>query len=108
MVRTRLTSSGLNTGGSFLRLLEMPDLGRQIVVTQRDAEQEAHSGHDPVAVADAGAALDEMRLESTHLVGHRCIGRTFEPGGEPLAAIVDMAALMCELSLRAAMSSIIR
>ena len=39
------------------RLLKMPDLGRQIVATQRDAEQEAHPGHDPVAVGDAGAEL---------------------------------------------------
>ena len=33
MVRTRLTSSGLSTGGSLLRLLDVPDLGRQIVAT---------------------------------------------------------------------------
>ena len=44
----------------LLRLLHVPDLGRQIVAAQRDAEQEAHPGHDPIAVADAGAALDEV------------------------------------------------
>ena len=81
-----------------LRLLEMPDLGRQIVATQRDAEQEAHPGHDPVAVADAGAALDEVQLESAHLVGRRRIGRAFEPGGEPLAA-GDVAALGVRVEL---------
>src|SRR5271166_5924448 len=58
----------------LLRLLDMPDLGRQIVTTQGDAEQEAHPGHDPVSVADAGAALDEVQLEAAHLVGRRCIG----------------------------------
>src|SRR5271165_6794703 len=76
----------------LLRLLHVPDLGRQIVATQRDAEQEAHPGHDPIAVADAGAALDEAQLEEAHLLGRRCIGRAFEPRGEPLAAI-DVAAL---------------
>ena len=86
MVRRRLTSSGLNTDGSFCGLLDTPDLGRQIVAAQRDAKHEAHPGHDPVAVADAGAALDE-ELEAAHLVGRRCVGRAFEPGGEPLAAI---------------------
>ena len=82
----------------LLRLLEMPDLGRQIVATQRDAEQEAHPGHDPVAVADAGAALDEVQLEAAHLVGRRRVGRAFEPGGEPLAA-GDVAALCVRVEL---------
>src|SRR5271166_1143630 len=76
----------------LLWLLDVPDLSRQIVATQRDAEQEAHPGHDPIAVADARAALDEVQLEAAHLVGRRCIGRAFEPGGEPLAAI-NVAAL---------------
>jgi hypothetical protein len=83
------------------------DLGRQIVATQRDAKQEAHTGHDPVAVADARAVLDEVQLEAADLVGGRCIGRTFEPGGEPLAAI-DVAALRVRVELAPAMSSIIR
>src|SRR5208282_191114 len=84
MVRTRLTSSGLNRR-QLLRLLDVPDLGRQIVATQRDAKQEAHPGHDPIAVADARAALDEVQLEAADFVGGRGIGRAFEPGGEPLA-----------------------
>jgi hypothetical protein len=84
MVRTRLIPSGLRTGRQLLRLLHVPDLGRQIVEAQRDAEQEAHPGHDPVAVADAGAALDEVQLEKAHLVGRRRIGRTFEPAAKRL------------------------
>src|SRR5258707_2542765 len=84
MVRTRLTSSGLSTGGSFL--------GRQIVATERDAEQEPHPGHDPIAVADARPALDQVQLKSPHLVGRCRIGRAFEPGGETLAT-VNVAAL---------------
>ena len=63
MVRTRLTSSGLSTGRQFLGLPEVPDLGRQIVATERDAEQEPHSGHDPIAVADAHPALDQVQLK---------------------------------------------
>ena len=49
-------------------------------------------------IAGAGAALDEVQLEEAHLVGGRCIGRTFEPGGEPLATI-DMAALRVRVEL---------
>src|SRR5208337_1509991 len=82
----------------LLRLLHVPDLGRQIVAAQRDAEQEAHPGHDPVAVADAGAALDEVQLEAADLFGGRRLGRTFEPGGEPLAAVV-VAALRMRVEL---------
>ena len=65
----------------------MPNLGRQIVATERDAEQEPHPSHDPIAVADARPALDQVQLKSAHLVGRCRIGRAFEPGGEPLAAL---------------------
>src|SRR5208337_1987347 len=78
--------------------LDVPDLGRQVVAAQRDAEQEAHPGHDPVAVADAGAAFDEVQLEAADLLGGRRVGRSFEPGGEPLAA-VDVAALRVRVEL---------
>src|SRR5262249_61857830 len=37
----------------LLLLLEVVDLGRQIVPPQRDAKQVLHPGHDAVAVADA-------------------------------------------------------
>ena len=49
----------------------MPDLGRQIVATERDAEQEPHSRHNPIAVTDALPTLDEVELELTHLVGRQ-------------------------------------
>src|SRR6476660_7860692 len=68
-----------------LGLLDVPDLGRQIVATERDAEQEPYPGHDPIAVADAGPALDQVQLKLTHLVGRCRIGRALQPGGEPLA-----------------------
>src|SRR5216684_1200821 len=82
----------------LLRFLDVPDLSRQIVATQRDAEQKPHPGHDPIAVADARSALDEVQLETPHLVGRRCIGRTLQPGGEPLAAR-NVAALSVRVEL---------
>src|SRR3981189_3744587 len=88
MVRTRLTSSRRQPLG----LLDVPDLGRQIVATERDAEQEPHPGHDPIAVADAPPAPAPVQLKPAHLVGRCRIGRAFEPGGEPLAAL-DMTTL---------------
>src|SRR6266699_964427 len=75
-----------------LGLLDVPDLGRQVVATERDAEQEPYSGHDPIAVADARPALDQVQLKSAHLVGRCRVGRAFEPGGEPPAAL-DMTTL---------------
>jgi hypothetical protein len=74
----------------LLRLLEVVDLGGEIVPPQRDAEQKPHPGHDPVAIADAQALLDQVQLEAAHVVGRRRIGRPAEECGEPLAA-VDMA-----------------
>jgi hypothetical protein len=50
----------------LLRLLQLVDLGRQIVPPQRDAEQELHPGHDPVAIADAEAALDQVQLKAAN------------------------------------------
>src|SRR6201984_672912 len=60
--------------------------------------QKPHPGHDPIAVADARSALDEVQLETPHLVGRRCIGRTLQPGGEPLAAR-NVAALSVRVEL---------
>ena len=86
----------------------MPDLGRQIVATQRDAEQEAHPGQDPVAVADAGPALDEVELEAERTSSAVAVS------GERLSQAANRLQLEmwlrceCGLSLRAAMSSIIR
>jgi hypothetical protein len=88
--RGRYDLLGAQHRRQLLWLLEVPDLGRQIVATQRDAEQEPHPGHDAIAVTDARTALDEVELKAAHLVGRggmRCV---------------------CGLSLRAAMSSIIR
>jgi hypothetical protein len=62
-------------GGSFLTLLDVPHLGRQIVATQRDAEQEAHPGHDPIAVADAGGLARSGDL--SRRVAPKVSGRKF-------------------------------
>jgi hypothetical protein len=67
MFRIRLISWAQHRR-KLLRLLHVPDLGRQIVAAQRHAEQEAHPGHDPVAVADAGAALDEVQRRTSSAV----------------------------------------
>src|ERR1700730_5148166 len=75
-----------------LGLLDVPNLGRQIVATERDAEQEPHPGHDPIAVANARPALDQVQLKSAHHVGRCRIGRAFKPGSETLAT-VNVAAL---------------
>jgi hypothetical protein len=45
-----------------------------------------------------------VQLEEAHLVGRRCIGRTFEPGGEPLAAR-DVAALRVRVELARSLRS---
>jgi hypothetical protein len=68
------------------------------MATECDAEQEPNSGHDPIAVADARPALDEVQLKSAHLVGRCRIGRAFEPGGEPLAT-GDVAAVRVRAKL---------
>src|ERR1700722_17752828 len=80
MARMRLTSSGLSTGGSFCDSL-MCQTSAARSWRRSVTRKEPHPGHDPVAVADACTALDEVR-----------IGRAFEPCGEPLAT-VDVAAL---------------
>jgi hypothetical protein len=50
----------------------VPDLGRQIVaMQQRDAKQEPHPRHDPIAVADAHPALDQVQLKSAQLGGRQ-------------------------------------
>src|ERR1700745_3996421 len=84
MVRTRLTSSGLSTGGSLSGSLRCQTSAARSW-RRSDAEQEPHPGHNPIAVADARPALDQMQLKSAYLVGGCRIGRAFEPGGEPLA-----------------------
>ena len=89
---------GAQHGRQLLRFLDVPDLSRQIVATQRDAEQKPHPGHDPIAVADARSALDQVQLETPHLVRRRGIGRALQPGSEPLAAR-NVAALSVRVEL---------
>src|SRR5215831_18004223 len=75
-----------------LRLLEVKDLGREIVPPQRDAEQKLHPGHDPVAIADAQTALDQVQLKAANVVGGGRVGRALQERRKPPAA-VDVAAL---------------
>src|SRR6185295_4942713 len=51
----------------LLRLLEVVDLGCEIVPPQRDAEQELHPGHDAVAIGYAEAGFDQMQLEAANV-----------------------------------------
>ena len=98
MVRTRLISSGLNTGGSFcgsfMCQISAARSWRRSVTRNRK--------RTPVMIRlrlqMLAPLLDEVQLEAAHLVGRRRIGRTFEPGGEPLAAI-DVAALRVRVEL---------
>jgi hypothetical protein len=52
------------------------NLDRQIVPAQGDPEQELDPGHDPVAMDDAGTALDQKELEPADVVGRRGVGRS--------------------------------
>ena len=58
----------------LLLLLEVVDLGRQIVPPQRDAKQELHPGHDAVADAE----IDQVERAT----------RSFLPGEEPKDVLV--------------------
>jgi hypothetical protein len=75
---------GAQHGRQLLRFLDVPDLSRHIVATQCHTEQKPHPGHDPVAVADACSALDEVELETPHLVGRRCSGERFSQAANRL------------------------
>src|SRR5438874_2968798 len=76
----------------LLRLLEVVDLGGKIVPPQRDAEQKPHPRHDPVAIADAQPALDQVQLEAADVVSCRRVGRAPQKRGKAPAA-VDVASL---------------
>jgi hypothetical protein len=62
------------------------DLGRQIVAPQRHPEQEAHTGHGPVAGLKARPVLHQMQLEPAHIVRLRRVRGTLEKGGKALAS----------------------
>ena len=81
---SRFASSWTQDQRNLLRLLEVENLGRQIVPAQRDAEQEAQPGHGGVARHDANAGLGQMELEQPDLVGRRRIGRALQPGRKSL------------------------
>src|SRR5947209_17902896 len=55
-------------------------------------EQKPHPRHDPVAIADAQPALDQVQLEAADVVSCRRVGRAPQERGEAPAA-VDVASL---------------
>ena len=81
----------------LLRLLDVIDLGGEIVPPQRDAEQEPQARHRAVACADAQPALGQVQLEPADVVGGRRVGRALQEGREPLAAVdVRVSERMCK------------
>src|SRR5205814_3979002 len=54
--------------------------------------QKPHPRHDPVAIADAQPALDQVQLEAADVVSCRRVGRAPQKRGEAPAA-VDVASL---------------
>src|SRR6516162_5289980 len=48
---------------NLLGLADVVDLGREVQPPQCHAQQELHSGHDPIAVADVRPALDQVQLK---------------------------------------------
>ena len=91
----------------LLRLLDVVDLGREIVPPQRDAEQESHPRHGAIAIADANplsARCSWKRRTSSAVAvsGERC--------SKAANRLQLWMWLLCDAgpSLRAAMSSIMR
>ena len=80
------------------RLLEVKDLGHQIVPPQGHAEQKLDPGHGLVARADACPALDQMLLEMLHIIRRRRLWRAPEPGRKPLAG-AQVAGLGCRAEI---------
>ena len=52
----------------LLRLAEVIDLGGKIQSPQCHAQQEPHSGHDAVAIANAHARLGQVQLEQANVL----------------------------------------
>src|SRR5712675_1192535 len=59
---------------NLLGLADVIDLGGKIQPSQRHAEQEPHSSHDAVAIADAYARLGKMQLEPADILHSRRLG----------------------------------
>lgn len=70
----------------FLWRLQVIDLGRQVVPPQRHPKEKPHAGHDPVAVTNAGPALDQEELEAADVVGGCRLRRAPEEAGKTFAA----------------------
>jgi len=73
-------------------------LGGEVETPQRHPEQEAQSGHDNVAGADAHAGLGQVQLEPAHVLERGRLGRSLQKCREPLAA-ADVASLRARAEL---------
>ncbi len=51
------------------RLADLIELGRQIMPAQCNPEQELHTGHDAIAIADGEPAPGQIQLEAADVVG---------------------------------------
>jgi hypothetical protein len=58
---------------------------RKLVPQQRHPEEKLHPGHNPVAVADGGSALDQIKLEAADIAKSEGILCAFF--GEPLFTV---------------------
>src|SRR6516162_4991709 len=83
---------------NLLWLTKMIDLGCKVRPPQCDAKQELHTGHDPVAIADAHARLGQVQLEAANVIGRGRVRRPLQKCSQPLAA-VDVAPLRVRTKL---------
>jgi hypothetical protein len=71
----------------LLRFTQVINLPGKVQSPQRHPQQELQPGHDPIAVADAHAALGKVQLELTDVLGCGRIGGALEKPGKSLAAV---------------------
>src|SRR3954464_15333156 len=71
--------------GNPLRRAQVIHLGSEVQAPQCHPEQEAQSGHDHIARADAHASLDILQLEPADVLERRRLGRSLQKRRDPLA-----------------------
>jgi hypothetical protein len=89
------------------RLADLIELGRNVAPAQRHPQQELHTRHDAIAIADGEPAPGQIQLEATDGIGAGSLRRASEKSGKPLAA-ADIMPLRLWPQLRAVMPSIMR
>src|SRR5436190_6750814 len=81
-----------------LRRAQVIHLGSEVQAPQCHPEQEAQSGHDHIARADAHASLGQVQLEPADVLERRRLGRSLQKRREPLAT-ADVASLRARTEL---------